>query len=96
MPIHVPYSADPESLCLVPTIDESQSSPSHSDRFYKNPLPDSHGEWLTLKVYRSAPNLQEAEARQLVDQYGKQAVGQALGGCNISKNRAICETLPDL
>ncbi|MCI0713227.1 MAG: hypothetical protein L0154_23930 [Chloroflexi bacterium] len=48
-------------------------------RYYKNPLPDDTDEWLAQKVYRATGSLQEVEARQLVDKYGRRAVGQALG-----------------
>ena len=36
-------------------------------------------EALAQKVYQATSNLQEAEARQLVDKYGREAVGRAFG-----------------
>jgi hypothetical protein len=50
-----------------------------TSRFYKQPLADGADEWLAQKVYLATGNLQEIEARQLVDKYGRKAVGQALG-----------------
>jgi hypothetical protein len=67
-----------ESSRVIETPHTRHSSTRHSDRYHKKPLPDSCDEWLAQKVYYCAENLQEVEARQLVDQYGKQAVGQAL------------------
>ena len=58
----------------------STSKPEkRSPRFYKEPLSDKSDEWLAQKVYLATSNLQEVEARQLVDKYGQKAVGQALG-----------------
>jgi hypothetical protein len=57
----------------------SDQQPKRSARFYKKPLPDAKDEWLAQKVYLSTGNLQEVEARQLIDNYGRKAVGQALG-----------------
>jgi hypothetical protein len=53
--------------------------PKRSVRFNKSPLPDDSDEWLAQKIYLATGNLQEVEARQLVDRYGRKAVGQALG-----------------
>jgi hypothetical protein len=68
---------------LFPTRAEKPQSykklPQRSARFYKKPLPDTKDEWLAQKVYQETGNLQEIEARQLVDTYGRKAVGQALG-----------------
>jgi hypothetical protein len=57
----------------------SNKQAKRSVRFYKQPLPDDADEWLAQKIYRATSNLQEVEARQLVDKYGQKAVGQALG-----------------
>jgi hypothetical protein len=58
---------------------KSDKRPKQSERFYRKPLADESDEWLAQKVYRVTGNLQEVEARQLVDKYGRKAVGQALG-----------------
>jgi hypothetical protein len=54
---------------------QSDKQPKRSVRFYKEPLPDDSDEWLAQKVYLATGNLQEIEARQLVDKYG-QALGR--------------------
>jgi hypothetical protein len=68
---------------MFPTLVEkpktNKNPPKRSVRFYKKPLSSSKDEWLAQKVYRETGNLQEVEARQLVDTYGRKAVGQALG-----------------
>jgi hypothetical protein len=58
---------------------QSDKQPKRSVRIYKKPLADDADEWLAQKVYLATGNLQEIEARQLVDKYGRKAVGQALG-----------------
>jgi len=58
---------------------EPEPQPKRSRRYYQQPLPDASDEWLAQKVYRAAANLREIEARQLVDVYGQQALGRALG-----------------
>jgi hypothetical protein len=42
-------------------------------------LPDDSDEWLAQQIYLATGNLQEVEARQLVDKYGREAVERALG-----------------
>jgi len=58
---------------------ELKTHPKRTDRFYKQPLPDDSDEWLAQQIYLATGNLQEVEARQLVDKYGREAVERALG-----------------
>jgi hypothetical protein len=58
---------------------EPKTYPKRNVRFYKKPLPNDKDEWLAQQIYRATGNLQEIEARQLVDKYGREAVGRALG-----------------
>jgi len=58
-----------------------------SDRFYKRPLPNDSDEWLAQKVYQATGNLQEIEARQLIDKYGREAVGRALERMNVMREK---------
>ena len=66
----------PQSTAPQPQVANQRKRTS---RYYKKPLPDGADEWLAQKVYLATGNLQEIEARQLVDKYGRKAVGQALG-----------------
>jgi hypothetical protein len=72
----VPYS---KNTLKLEAVSEPKTPAKNSTRFYKKPLPDNTDEWLAQKIYRTTGNLQEIEARQLVDKYGHKAVGQALG-----------------
>jgi hypothetical protein len=72
----VPFS---KNILKPAPLKELNKYPKRSDRFYKNPLSDDADERLAQKVYRATGSLQEIEARQLVDKYGCQAVGRALG-----------------
>ncbi|MDQ7025700.1 MAG: bifunctional DNA primase/polymerase [Anaerolineae bacterium] len=69
----------PQHIVKAASQKRPKTQPKRSTRYYKKPLPDDTDEWLAQKVYQATGNLQEIEARQLVDKYGRKAVGQALG-----------------
>jgi hypothetical protein len=83
--IQTDTSTDSNTILLSMAVENPKlnkkppKQPKRSARFYKKPLPDTKDEWLAQKVYLATGNLQEVEARQLVDMYGRKAVGQALG-----------------
>jgi hypothetical protein len=84
MPIQTDVPANeivlfPKTTTKAEASQKSDKRPKQSERFYRKPLPDESDEWLAQKVYLATGNLQEIEARQLVDKYGRQAVGRALG-----------------
>ena len=72
-------AAFPKNAVKFEPHQQLEIQPKHSTRYYKKPLPDDRDEWLAQKVYLATGNLQEVEARQLVNKYGCKAVGQALG-----------------
>ena len=79
---HIPVNelvSFPKNTPKPELLNEQTKPLKRSVRFYKKPLPDDPDEWLAQKVYLTTGNLQEVEARQLVDKYGRKAVGQALG-----------------
>jgi hypothetical protein len=69
----------PKNILKPEPQKELKTYPKRTDRFYKNPLTNDADEQLAQKVYVATGNLQELEARQLVDKYGRKAVGRALG-----------------
>jgi hypothetical protein len=62
-----------------------------TNRFYRKPLSNDSDERLAQKVYVATGNLQEVEARQLVDKYGREAVGRALGRMEFMREKGELE-----